>query len=79
MPPFVLDPETVARERSDSLYIYRPECGQPRPAILFVHGGPAPPGPTPRDWTVFTGYAAAGVERGVPLPSLTTVSGAGPA
>ena len=65
MPPFVLDPEPVARERAGSLDIYRPEGGQPRPAILFVHGGPAPPGPTPRDWTVFTGYAAAGVERGV--------------
>jgi hypothetical protein len=57
MRPFVLDPEPVARERAGRPDIHRPEGGQPRPAILFVHGGPAPPGPAPRDWTVFTGYA----------------------
>jgi dienelactone hydrolase len=63
--PFILQVDPAVRERVGDLDIYRPAGGQQRPAILFVHGGPAPPGPTPRDWPVYVGYSAAAVERDV--------------
>jgi acetyl esterase/lipase len=39
----------------------------PRPAIVFVHGGPLPPElePRPRDWPVFIGYGCFAASRGV--------------
>jgi acetyl esterase/lipase len=63
--PFLIQVDPADRERAGSLDIYRPAGGQQRSAILFVHGGPAPPGPTPRDWPVYVGYSAAAVERDV--------------
>ncbi|MGW0706998.1 alpha/beta hydrolase [Streptomyces sp. NPDC002643] len=70
--PFVLDvsevPE-VPRERVGRVDLYVPEgsAGRPRPAVLFVHGGPLPVEyrPTPRDWPVLVGYARFAVGLGV--------------
>ncbi|GAB3946012.1 hypothetical protein GCM10029976_072730 [Kribbella albertanoniae] len=67
--PFVLGelggPE-VRVDRLGKLDIYRPTGSARTGAILFVHGGPAPPDPgaTPRDWPVFKGYATAAARRG---------------
>ncbi|WP_225847474.1 alpha/beta fold hydrolase [Streptomyces sp. HPF1205] len=62
--PFLLDvPQAagapaVTRERVGNVDLYMSGDGDPRPAVVFVHGGPVPAGarPTPRDWPVFTGY-----------------------
>lgn len=68
--PFVC-PMTDAhwRYRDGNLDVYWPtsDSAGPRPAIVFVHGGPLPADqqPTPRDWPVFAGYAALAAERGV--------------
>lgn len=67
--PFVLGelggPE-VRVDRLGELDIYRPTGSARTGAILFVHGGPAPPDleATPRDWPVFKGYATAAARRG---------------
>ncbi|MER6396939.1 alpha/beta hydrolase [Kitasatospora sp. NPDC001603] len=39
----------------------------PRPAVLFVHGGPVPETlrPTPRDWTTYVGYGRYAASQGV--------------
>jgi dienelactone hydrolase len=63
--PFVLPTRPAVPERADSLDIYRPGGEGPWPAILFVHGGPAPPDSSPREWPAFRGYAAAAAERSV--------------
>ncbi|WP_256107509.1 alpha/beta hydrolase [Streptomyces sp. ODS05-4] len=60
--PFLLDVPGRARERHGAVDLYPPDSrgeGGPRPAVLFVHGGPVPAGarPTPRDWPAYTGYA----------------------
>jgi acetyl esterase/lipase len=58
--PFVLPVEPVEPERHGRVDLYPPPGSQPRPAIVFVHGGPVPAGvtPTPRDWPVFRGYGS---------------------
>ncbi|MFB6721835.1 nuclear transport factor 2 family protein [Kribbella sp. NPDC056345] len=67
--PFVLGelggPE-VRVDRLGKLDIYRPTGSARTGAILFVHGGPAPPdlAATPREWPVFKGYATAAARRG---------------
>ena len=50
--PFVLTVPPVEPERRGRVDLYRPAPSQPRPAIVFVHGGPVPAGatPTPREW-----------------------------
>ncbi|CAL9409356.1 hypothetical protein SUDANB106_01635 [Streptomyces sp. enrichment culture] len=57
--PFVLDVPEARRERRGRVDLHLPGADEPRPAVVFVHGGPVPPDarPTPRDWPAFTGYA----------------------
>ncbi|WP_418961044.1 alpha/beta hydrolase [Streptomyces tritici] len=57
--PFLLDPPQRRRERVGRVDLYLPETDTPRPAVVFVHGGPVPAGaePTPRDWPGFVGHA----------------------
>ena len=65
--PFVLPVPSRAPERHDTLDLYLPDdIERPRPAILFVHGGPLPPEvqPRPRDWPVFQGYGSLAAARG---------------
>ncbi|EST38122.1 hypothetical protein N566_09190, partial [Streptomycetaceae bacterium MP113-05] len=56
--PFLLDVPERPRERTGRLDLYPPDAEGPRPAVLFVHGGPVPEGvgPTPRNWPAFVGY-----------------------
>jgi acetyl esterase/lipase len=67
--PFVLSVAEAARRREGIIDVYTPpELDRvPRPAIVFVHGGPLPPEvqPRPRDWPVFTGYGSFAASRGV--------------
>ncbi|MFF1816179.1 nuclear transport factor 2 family protein [Kribbella sp. NPDC058245] len=73
----VLDGPDVRVDRLGELDIYRPAGSARTGAILFVHGGPAPPElktfptppprslqATPRDWPVYQGYATAAARRG---------------
>ncbi|WP_327707860.1 alpha/beta fold hydrolase [Streptomyces sp. NBC_00464] len=57
--PFLLDVPEIPHERIGNVDLYLPEAGGPRPAVVFVHGGPVPAGvrPTPRDWPALRGYA----------------------
>ncbi|MDG9723099.1 alpha/beta hydrolase [Streptomyces sp. DH41] len=57
--PFLLDVPEVPRQRHGNVDLYLPDAQEPRPAIVFVHGGPVPADarPTPRDWPALTGYA----------------------
>ncbi|MEU1310947.1 alpha/beta fold hydrolase [Streptomyces cinnamoneus] len=56
--PFPVDVPELPRERVGRVDLYVPEADEPRPAVVFVHGGPLPAGtePTPRDWPTFVGY-----------------------
>jgi acetyl esterase/lipase len=65
--PFVLTVAALAPERHGNIDLYLPAADEPRPAVVFVHGGPVPAEqrPTPRDWPVFLGYGAAAAVRGV--------------
>lgn len=65
--PFVLDVPERPRERIGSLDLHLPDADGPRPAVVFVHGGPvaAELRPTPRDWPVYTGHARYAASRGV--------------
>lgn len=59
--PFVLDTPDAIRERHESFDVYRADgAGLLRPAVVFVHGGPRPPGVEwrPRDQPVFVGYGS---------------------
>lgn len=64
--PFLLDVPERSRERHGRVDLYLPDAGGPRPAVVFVHGGPVPPGarPTPRDWPGFVGYGRRAAELG---------------
>jgi dienelactone hydrolase len=65
--PFVLPVASRTPERYDTLDLYLPDdIARPRPAILFVHGGPLPAEvrPAPRDWPVFQGYGSLAGARG---------------
>ncbi|MDT0611182.1 alpha/beta fold hydrolase [Streptomyces lancefieldiae] len=57
--PFLLEVPDVPRERHGNVDLYLPDAQEPRPAVVFVHGGPVPADarPTPRDWPVLRGYA----------------------
>ncbi|MBO0915451.1 alpha/beta hydrolase [Streptomyces laculatispora] len=57
--PFLLDVPDVPRERTAHVDLYLSDAEGPRPAVVFVHGGPVPAEarPTPRDWPALTGYA----------------------
>ncbi|MEV5610591.1 alpha/beta fold hydrolase [Streptomyces sp. NPDC052225] len=68
--PFLLDVPDVPRERTGNVDLYLPEdtdAEGPRPAIVFVHGGPVPEGvtPTPRDWETLRGYGRYAAGHGV--------------
>jgi acetyl esterase/lipase len=65
--PFVLPIEPRAAERHGAVDLYLPDATQPRPAVVFVHGGPIPADlrPTPRDWPVYQGYGSIAAARGV--------------
>ncbi|MBM4827752.1 alpha/beta fold hydrolase [Streptomyces althioticus] len=58
--PFPLDVPEAPRVRHGDVDLYLPpDAEAPRPAVLFVHGGPVPADarPTPRDWPTLRGYA----------------------
>lgn len=58
--PFLLDVPERPWVRTGRLDLHLPPAAQePRPAVLFVHGGPVPPDrePGPRDSPVLLGYA----------------------
>jgi acetyl esterase/lipase len=67
--PFVLDVAEAPRRRQGVVDVYWPIGGndQPRPAVVFVHGGPLPADlrPTPRDWPVYVGYGSLTARRGM--------------
>jgi acetyl esterase/lipase len=67
--PFVLAIPEARRRREGIIDVYMPLGRErlPRPAIVFVHGGPLPPDlqPKPRDWPVFTGYGSFAASRGM--------------
>lgn len=55
---FLLDVPERPRERHGRVDLHLPEADGPRPAVLFVHGGPVSPmeRPSPRDTPMFLGY-----------------------
>jgi acetyl esterase/lipase len=65
--PFVVPYEPHTPERHDKVDLYLPDAEWPRPAVLFVHGGPVPAAlrPTPRDWPVYRAYGSLAAARGV--------------
>ncbi|MET7369958.1 alpha/beta hydrolase [Streptomyces sp. NPDC005566] len=65
--PFLLDVPDLPRERRGNVDLYLPDAGDPRPAVVFVHGGPVPAEarPTPRDWPGLRGYARYAAGQGV--------------
>jgi acetyl esterase/lipase len=65
--PFLLDVPERPRERIGRVDLYPADAEGPRPAVLFVHGGPVPADarPTPRDWPALTGYARYAAGSGV--------------
>lgn len=64
--PFVLETPAVRRERHGTWDLFDPEAAEPRPLVMFVHGGPVPPQlpAPPRDWHVFRGYGALTARHG---------------
>ncbi|WP_412746158.1 alpha/beta hydrolase family protein [Krasilnikovia sp. MM14-A1004] len=64
---FVLPVDVRARERHGTLDLYLPDTAPPRPAVLFVHGGPIPSDipTTPRDWPIFRAYGSLVADRGL--------------
>ncbi|TQS47090.1 dienelactone hydrolase family protein [Cryptosporangium phraense] len=58
--PFVVKIVPVVASRRGALDFYYPDVDGPRPAVVFVHGGPLPSGvtPRPRDWPLFQGYGS---------------------
>ncbi|GEB57483.1 alpha/beta fold hydrolase [Streptomyces gardneri] len=69
--PFLLDPPEAPRERRGRVDLHLPDAdvlgGRPRPAVVFVHGGPIAPDrrPTPRDSPLFLGYGRYAASLGV--------------
>ncbi|PZT71323.1 alpha/beta hydrolase [Streptomyces sp. SW4] len=65
--PFLFEVPEAARVRKENADLYLPAARGPRPAVVFVHGGPVPADvrPTPREWPLFTGYARYAAELGV--------------
>lgn len=56
----------VNRDRLETIDLYRPTAAHlPAPLVVFVHGGPIPPGADMRDSVLFSGYASLLAERGV--------------
>ncbi|GAA0659973.1 alpha/beta hydrolase [Kitasatospora atroaurantiaca] len=65
--PFLMDLPERPRERVGRVDLYLPDTDQPRPAVVFVHGGPVSPDvqPTPRDWPTYVGYGRYAASLGV--------------
>ncbi|MFD9498169.1 alpha/beta fold hydrolase [Streptomyces sp. NPDC060035] len=66
--PFLLEVPELPRERTGNVDLYLPpDTEGPRPAVVFVHGGPVPAEarPTPRDWPALMGYARYAAGQGV--------------
>src|SRR4051812_48764757 len=65
--PLVLPVKAVVAERHGTVDLYLPDAAGPRPAIVFVHGGPIPAAlrPTPRDWGVYRGYGSLAASGGL--------------
>jgi acetyl esterase/lipase len=65
--PFVLPIEPRKAERHGPVDLYLPDATEPRPAVVFVHGGPIPAelSPTPRDWPVYQAYGSLAAASGV--------------
>ncbi|MDH6111613.1 pimeloyl-ACP methyl ester carboxylesterase [Kitasatospora sp. MAP12-15] len=66
--PFLLDVPEQRRERVGQVDLYLPaDTDGPRPAVVFVHGGPfaADLEPKPRDWPTFVGYGQYAASLGV--------------
>ncbi|MFI6982258.1 alpha/beta fold hydrolase [Embleya sp. NPDC050154] len=57
--PFLLDVPPCPRERIGAVDLHLPADDSPRPAVVFLHGGPVPADarPTPRDWPGLVGHA----------------------
>ncbi|MEV7414985.1 alpha/beta fold hydrolase [Streptomyces sp. NPDC089919] len=63
--PFLLETPEVPVERTGHVDLYVPrDADGPRPAVVFVHGGPVPAGSSPRDWPMFCGYARLAAQAG---------------
>ncbi|MFS4091552.1 alpha/beta fold hydrolase [Streptomyces sp. AF1A] len=65
--PFPLDVPEPPRDRKGHVDLYIPDAEGPRPAVVFVHGGPVPAGarPTPRDWPTLVGHARLAAAEGM--------------
>ncbi|MER5863105.1 alpha/beta hydrolase [Kitasatospora sp. NPDC002040] len=65
--PFLLDLPEYPRERIGRVDLHLPEADGPRPAVVFVHGGPLPADlePMPRDWPQYLGYGRYAASQGV--------------
>jgi dienelactone hydrolase len=64
--PFVLPVATVEPQRQGAVDLYLPEAGEPRPAVVFVHGLlTRDMQPTPRDWPVYRGYGSLAAKHGM--------------
>jgi acetyl esterase/lipase len=83
--PFVIDVPDVPVERHDVWDLYDPAATEPRPAVVFLHGGPMPAGlpVTARDWPAYRGYGALAAAAGLvgvvvdhPLHALTDYAAA---
>lgn len=65
--PFPVDVPELPRDRRGHVDLYVPDGEGPRPAVVFVHGGPvaADARPTPRDWPTLVGYARLAAAEGM--------------
>ncbi|KQX54492.1 MULTISPECIES: alpha/beta fold hydrolase [unclassified Streptomyces] len=65
--PFLLDVPEGRGERRGRYDLHLPDADGPRPAVVFVHGGPVAPDqrPTPRDTPFFLGYGRYAASLGV--------------
>ncbi|MFE7901889.1 alpha/beta hydrolase [Streptomyces sp. NPDC057424] len=65
--PFPLDLPGPPRDRRGRVDLYVPDGGGPRPAVVFVHGGPVPAGarPRPREWPTLVGHARLAAAAGM--------------
>ncbi|MFF5968717.1 alpha/beta fold hydrolase [Streptomyces collinus] len=65
--PFPLCVPELPRDRQGHVDLYVPDGEGPRPAVVFVHGGPVPAGarPRPREWPTLVGYARLAAAEGM--------------
>ncbi|MFD5482731.1 alpha/beta hydrolase [Streptomyces hawaiiensis] len=65
--PFPLDVPELPRDRQGHVDLYVPDGEGPRPAVVFVHGGPVPAGarPRPREWPTLVGHARLAAAEGM--------------